>query len=256
MRHTGEATAQSLDSSQYSTASILHYESVYGEDFVSPGGYDMAMELISKLALEPGSRVLDVGCGLGGGAFVMAHEFGLIVDGIDLSKNMLDLARAKLSARGLQDRVSLEHGDCLKLDRPQHYDAIYSRDVFLHIHDKRRLFAVLYASLRSGGRLLFTDYCCGEKPWRQDFSDYVQDRGYDLYTLPTYAEVIAAAGFSHVNYRDLTKRFIDILQADIERIASIDLEEPVRDKLVQSWRGKLDRALSGDHRWGLFEAEA
>ena len=40
---TEEVSQKSLDSAQYSTASILQYESVYGEDFVSPGGYDMAV---------------------------------------------------------------------------------------------------------------------------------------------------------------------------------------------------------------------
>lgn len=254
MMHPEEATQQSLDLAQYSMASILNYESVYGEDFVSPGGHDMALELIGQLALEPGTRVLDVGCGLGGSAFLMARKLGLIVDGIDLSRNMLDMAKAKLAARGLQECVTLEQGNCLKLDRPEHYDAIYSRDVFLHIHDKHRLFSVLYASLRNGGKLLFTDYCCGEKPWREDFYDYVQDRGYDLHTLQTYAELISAAGFDDVTYRDLTDRFIDILNADLEKISGFDIENPVRDELTQSWCGKLDRARSGDHRWGLFRA--
>lgn len=254
MRLNEEVTQESLDSTQYSTASILHYELVYGEDFVSPGGQDMAMELIGQLALDPGSRVLDVGCGLGGSAFLMARKFGLIVDGIDLSRNMLDMANAKLAAHGLQKCVTLEHGNCLELDRPEYYDGIYSRDVFLHINDKHRLFLVLYALLRKGGKLLFTDYCCGEKPWREDFCEYVQDRGYDLHTLPTYAELIWAAGFNEVTYRDLTDRFIDILTADLVNISGTEIEDPVRDKLTQSWRAKLDRAGSGDHRWGLFIA--
>jgi phosphoethanolamine N-methyltransferase len=118
-----------LDSSQYLAASILLYESVYGEDFVSPGGLAMAREMIDRMALAPGSRVLDVGCGLGGSAFVMARDFGLLVDGIDLSKNMLALANQKLAANGLSDSVRLEWGDCLKLEREDYYAAVYSRDV-------------------------------------------------------------------------------------------------------------------------------
>ena len=249
-----EITQEALDSTQYSTASILNYESVYGEDFVSPGGYDMAVELIRQLALEPGCRVLDVGCGLGGSAFVMARKFGLVVDGIDLSRNMLDMAKVKLAARGLQECITLEHGNCLELDRPEYYEAIYSRDVFLHIKDKNRLFSVLYASLRNGGKLLFTDYCCGEKPWGDEFSEYVRERDYDLYTLPAYAELISAAGFNEVTYLDLTDRFIEILETDLQKISNMDLDPPLRDKLALSWRGKLARARSGDHRWGQFKA--
>lgn len=252
--HSSKVTQEFLDSAQYLSASILQYEAVYGEDFVSPGGSEMAVELIARLGLAPDSRVLDVGCGLGGSAFVMARQFSLYVDGIDLSKNMLALANTKLSAYGLSDRVNLEWGDCLELDRPGYYDAVYSRDVFLHIHDKKRLFSALNTSLRAAGQLLFTDYCCGQKPWEKDFSAYVEDRGYCLHTLPDYAELISQAGFECVAYQDLTHRFIDILLADLERIEKLDIEESDKTKLQQSWRHKVARSQAGDHRWGLFTA--
>ena len=251
---SGETTQKTLDSTQYATPSILHYEAVYGEDFVSPGGREMAVELIRQLALEPDSRVLDVGCGLGGSAFVMAQKFGLLVDGLDLSRNMLALAVKKCAAHELTDRVVLERGDCLELDRPEFYDGIYSRDVFLHIADKARLFSVLNRALRPGGKLLFTDYCCGERPWGEEFAAYVKERGYCLHALPEYAQLIADAGFVQVTRYDLTARFIEILQADLEKISGLELPESVRDGLEQGWRAKVARVRSGDHRWGLFTA--
>ncbi len=247
-------TQQALDSSQYTLSSIQQYEAVYGEDFISPGGKPMAVELIQKMDLKPGARVLDVGCGLGGSAFVMARDFGLIVDGVDLSKNMLALANQKLEKYGLPESVALEHGDCLELNRPQRYDVVYSRDVFLHIENKAKLFSVLKECLRSGGRLLFTDYCCGPDPWHGDFTAYVQERGYTLHTLTEYADLLSVARFEHVECIDLTTRFIAILEADLEKIAELPLEESSRAKLEQNWRGKLVHAQTGDHRWGLFTA--
>ena len=254
MVHSTEEQQEFLDSAQYSTSSILQYEAVYGEGFISPGGREMAIELIGQMGLAAGSRVLDVGCGLGGSAFIMAREYGLQVDGIDLSKNMLALANAKLSEQGLSDRIKLEWGDCLELDRAEIYDAIYSRDVFLHIENKSRLFSVLNQSLRFGGQLLFTDYCCGSQPWSEEFTAYVEDRGYCLHTLPDYAELISAAGFEQVVYQDLTDRFIKILESDIETIAEMDLDPASRVKLEQSWRQKVNRSQAGDQRWGLFTA--
>lgn len=254
MNSSNEVTQEFLDSSQYLTQSILQYELIYGEDFVSPGGRTMAAEMIARLGLAPGSRVLDVGCGLGGSAFVMASEFGLQVDGIDLSKNMLEIARQKQRAHGLGEQLNLEWGDCLQLDRADRYDAIYSRDVFLHIHDKARLFLVLKAALRDGGQLLFTDYCCGPKPWGDDFAAYVADREYCLHTPDEYAGLLSAAGFNRVSGEDISARFIDILQRDLERIETLDLEPSVRGKLQQSWQQKLVRSTDGDHRWGLFTA--
>lgn len=254
MVSASEVDQEFLDTAQYETSSILQYESVYGEDFVSPGGRAMAVELIGRLDLEADSRVLDVGCGLGGSAFVMARDFNLNVDGIDLSKNMLALANAKLVEQGLEGRVKLEWGDCLELDRPGCYDAIYSRDVFLHIQDKVRLFSVLNNSLRVGGKLLFTDYCCGPKPWAADFASYVEDRGYCLHTLDDYAGLISGAGFEQVVYEDLTDRFIEILESDIETIVGMDIDETSRVKLELGWGQKVSRSQAGDHRWGLFSA--
>ena len=100
-----------LDGQQYTRQSITLYESIYGVDFVSPGGALVARDLIERMDLPNGARVLDAGCGLGGSSFMMAREFGLQVTGMDLSVNMLDIAREKLTGHGLEGRVELVHGD-------------------------------------------------------------------------------------------------------------------------------------------------
>ncbi len=54
-------------------------------------------------------RVLDIGCGIGGSAFYMARRYGALVNGIDLSTNMIEIAnelRDKMSA-GVKHRVQV-----------------------------------------------------------------------------------------------------------------------------------------------------
>jgi phosphoethanolamine N-methyltransferase len=247
-------TKDFLDEHQYTEAAISAYEVVYGQDFVSTGGSRTTREMLARLELVPGERVLDVGCGLGGSAFMMARESGARVDGIDLSQNMIAMAQERLERHGLEHLVRLEHGDCLELDRPAAYDVVYSRDVFLHLHDKERLFRVLSACLRPGGRLLFTDYCSGPPPWSPAFSAYVERYRYSLHTLEEYAEVLRAAGLVEVRATDLTETFIAIHRREVEEMADAALDDEQRRELAAGWEAKIERANQGEQRWGLFQA--
>jgi len=252
----GIAGEPASDTAQYEPASIDDYERVFGRDFVSPGGAATARELVERLDLPPGARVLDAGAGLGGAAFLMARERGFLVDGIDLSSEMVRRARARAVELGLVERVAFERGDCLELERPGRYDAVHSRDVFLHIADKGRLFGVLRDALVPGGTLLLTDYCSGERPWSAGFVDYVARRGYHLMTPEALGAAIAGAGFESVRVEDLGERFAALLERDLATIAALDVGAATRERLAASWRGKLERARSGEHRWALVEARA
>jgi phosphoethanolamine N-methyltransferase len=250
------ATQQWLDTHQYTIDSIKDYECVFGEDFVSPGGRELAATLTATLALVPGQHVLDVGCGLGGSAFLMAERYQVKVTGIDLSENMLSLARQKLARNQLQELVSLEKNDCLAISSCNQFDVVYSRDAFLHIADKRLLFKVLHRALQHDGRLLFTDYACGPKPWHDEFNDYVDARGYQLHTVNEYTELIAQAGFRTVIVEDWTCLFIDLLHHDLDTIQTLEVDDTRKQSLARSWQSKIARAQGGDHRWIKASARA
>lgn len=87
---------------------------------------------MAKLELKPDQKVLDVGCGIGGGDFYMAENFDVEVVGIDLSVNMVSLALER--AIGRKCSVEFEVADCTKKMYPDNsFDVIYSRDTILHI---------------------------------------------------------------------------------------------------------------------------
>lgn len=247
-----EPTSDFLDKGQYTTESIRRYERVYGRDFISPGGAESAREFIAMLDLEPGARVLDAGCGIGGAAFLMASEHGARVEGIDLSANVIEMATARCRALGLEPRVTLRHGDLLALTADNRFDAVHSRDVFLHVRDKRALFELLNRALKSGGRILITDYCRGEQPASEAFERYVAGRGYHLTTVKEYGELLESAGFGEVRGRDLTRRFAEILEQELQRIETFEELSVDFLDMAEAWRRKHARARNGEQRWGLF----
>jgi cyclopropane-fatty-acyl-phospholipid synthase len=108
-----------------------------------------------KLRLEPGQRVLDVGCGWGSFAIHAAARHGVHVVGITLSEPQASLARARVHAAGLDDRVSIRVLDYRDL-AGERFDAIASIGMVEHVGAERiDLYAErLAALLRPGGRLL------------------------------------------------------------------------------------------------------
>jgi phosphoethanolamine N-methyltransferase len=248
-----------LDAGQYTLDEIRKYEAVYGRNFVSPGGEATTRALLKLVTLQPNMLVLDVGCGLGGAAFVLASSFGLRVHGIDLSRNMLQLAQERYQQAQQTYAgplaVSFEHADILHYDCPASYDLVHSRDVFLHIHDKARLLAAIMRSLRPGGHLLFTDYLCRAGEQSAEFAAYIHSRGYDLHSLADYHQLLVAAGFIVTLAEDRTAEFIAILERELAGLETTQLSPAERSALAQSWQGKIHRARAGEQRWGVFVAQ-
>jgi cyclopropane-fatty-acyl-phospholipid synthase len=114
------------------------------------------LELVcTKLALEPGQRVLDVGCGWGSFALHAAANHGVTVVGITLSEPQARLARERAAERGLSDRVEIRVADYRELaDEP--FDAVASIGMVEHVGSAQiDVYARQVARLvKPGGRVL------------------------------------------------------------------------------------------------------
>lgn len=114
------------------------------------------LELVCrKLGLRPGMRLLDVGCGWGSMAMHAAAHHGVEVVGITLSREQAALARERVAAAGLSDRVDIRLQDYRDVaDGP--FEAISSIGMFEHVGRNRMEEYVrdLYRLLTPEGRLL------------------------------------------------------------------------------------------------------
>lgn len=258
----GFATFQQfLDNKQYSKNSILRYEKVFGEGYVSTGGAKTTEEFVKMLDLKPGQKVLDVGCGIGGGDFYMSKLYKVDVLGVDLSGNMIEIAWERGRSQA-ELPVRFEVGDITKREYPLgSFDVVYSRDTILHIKDKLTLFKRFLTWLKPGGKLLISDYCCGEPPHSEEFKAYVKQRGYILYTPQQYGKLIEEAGFVNVKAEDRSQQFLDVLNSERNNLANNkqeflkDFTEEDFNYLEDGWSSKLKRVGNKDQAWGLFYAE-
>jgi cyclopropane-fatty-acyl-phospholipid synthase len=114
------------------------------------------LELVcTKLGLQPGERVLDVGCGWGSFAIHAAARHGVRVLGITLSAPQAELARRRVQERGLADQVEIRVADYREVEA-EPFDAIASIGMVEHVGSSQiDLYAERLARLlKPGGRLL------------------------------------------------------------------------------------------------------
>ena len=108
-----------------------------------------------KLNLQPGQRLLDVGCGWGGMVRHAAREYGVHALGVTLSREQAEWAQAKIKEEGLDHLAEVRHLDYRDV-KETGFDAISSIGLTEHIgvHNYPSYFKLLHSKLVPGGRLL------------------------------------------------------------------------------------------------------
>lgn len=162
MRHTrrvdAEAIAYHYDVSNDFYRLWLDEEMVYScayfrcpDDSLEQAQRAKIDHILAKLRLAPGQRLLDIGCGWGALALRAARDYGASVVGITLSQNQHALARERVAAAGLADRVDIRLQDYRDVN--ERFDRIVSVGMLEHVGLKnlRGYFAKTRALLADGG---------------------------------------------------------------------------------------------------------
>ena len=115
---------------------------------------------IDAMALFPGQRVLDVGCGTGTGTLALADAVGAsgMVRGVDYDVVMIAAAQRRASVDGVDAWVAYHQANAAALPWPDGYfDASRSDRVLQHMLDPERAFNELVRVTRPGGRVVLID---------------------------------------------------------------------------------------------------
>ena len=137
--------------------SEMMYTCAYFRDWsnsLDQAQHDKLEMICRKLRLEPGDRMLDIGCGWGGLICYAAQHFGVKAHGITLSQQQYEYTKEKIERLGLTDQVTVEI--CDYADHQGSYDKISSIGMSEHIGvaNYPRYFGKINSMLRDRGVML------------------------------------------------------------------------------------------------------
>jgi cyclopropane-fatty-acyl-phospholipid synthase len=213
------------------------------------------IHIAEKLRIEPGMKVLDIGCGWGGMGLELAGRYDANVFGVTLSKEQLAVAQERARAAELQERAHFSLTDYRDIDGP--FDRIVSVGMFEHVGapNFRAYFDTVARLLADDGVAVI--HAIGRKlppgitqPWIQK---YIFPGGY-IPALSEVTQAIEGAGLwitdlevQRLHYAETLRHWRERFMAQREEIAAL-----YDERFCRMWEFYLAVSEVGFRHTGLM----
>lgn len=195
--------------------------------------------IATKLQIEPGMRVLDIGCGWGGMALTLARDHGAHVTGVTLSENQLGTAKRRAAAAGLEQSTDFRLQDYRALD--ERFDRIVSVGMLEHVGVPHygEYFGQVSNLLDSGGVALIHTIGSLEPPGAQAewITKYIFPGGY-IPSLSQLTPAIEKSGLWSLDIEVLRLHYAMTLRHWLERFDNQieTVRQNYDDRFIRMWR--------------------
>jgi cyclopropane-fatty-acyl-phospholipid synthase len=200
-----------------------------------------------KLALRPGEKVVDIGCGWGGMLIYAAQNYGISGLGSTLSRNQYESAKTRIKELGLQDRIEIVLADYREISGK--FDKFVSIGMFEHVG---KAFIPVYMRsvsklLKKGGTgMLHTIGKDAESPSEAWILKYIFPGGY-VPNLPEIVDEMGRAGFTILDVENLRMHYARTLDHWADNYEkNVGKLRSIFDKsFVRMWRLFLNASSAG-----------
>jgi len=206
---------------QYYDLATDFYEYGWGTSFhFAPRHKNEALEasiarhehyLALRLKLQPGVKVVDVGCGVGGPMMEIARFSGAKITGLNNNGYQISRGRKYISENGLETICDFLKADFMKIPQPDcTYDAAYAIEATCHAPDKFGIYSEISRVLKPGALFAAYEWCMTdmydpENPAHNKIKRDIEvgDGLPNLDTTKTVLEALKRANFEIIEYKDL-----------------------------------------------------
>jgi ubiquinone/menaquinone biosynthesis C-methylase UbiE len=178
----------------------------------------LAMLVAETAGIGPGSKVVDVGFGFADQDMLwIDHLSPAHITGLNIAPSQVRLARERVAARGMADRIELIEGSATEMKLPDDaFDQVVGVECAFHFDTREQFFAEAFRVLRPGGRLALCDIIRAP-PHPNPLRRRIQDFNWRFFmekfavpaanadTLDSYAAKLAAAGFAAVRVQSISQ---------------------------------------------------
>jgi len=245
--------------SEYHDSMVAFLEWIWGRDFMAPGGEGNVDRMVEGIDLA-GKRVLDIGCGIGGPAFVLARKYGAHVTGVDLEPQLIDRATRRAAELGLSRQTEFRAVSLGPFGFPAaSFDVVFTSGALTQTEDKAGIVAECLRVLKPGGALTCYDWLKGEGELSDDMRYFFQMEGltYNLITLAELGRYLIEGGFEDVTmedasdwYRRESRREYDRMRGEGRRHVVELIGEAQADHMIEDWRSMVVVCEKGELRQG------
>ena len=178
---------------------------IAGVDEFHVRGAEVSRELASRIKLDH-SRVLDVGCGIGGPSRMLADEYNCQVTGIDLSHEFIRTAKGLSALVGLQDKTDYLWSNALDLPFENgSFDVVWTQHVQMNVRHKLKFYSEIERVLTEQGTFIYFDIFrteSGEVNFPVPWADYASASFLD--TTENMDDILERLCFKNLLIKDET----------------------------------------------------
>jgi sterol 24-C-methyltransferase len=171
------------------------------------------LELITDIGINPGSRVLDVGCGIGGPARHIARITKAKITGLNINPMQISKAKDMTKKQELSHLVDYVVGDFCKMEfKDESFDAVYAIEATCHAPKREDVFSEIFRVLKKGHYFTAYEWCVTDKydPKNEHHRSIIHkiEHGDGLSNTINFAECLQSlrnVGFEIIEYKDMYK---------------------------------------------------